>query len=71
MGHYSSIDEVSCDVKQLWERKMILMVLFVLGVITTIMLTIFVGTEIKRRPHIIVILADELGTILIHKRNSN
>ena len=71
MGNNSSIDEVSCDVKQLWERKMILMVLFVLGVIITIMLTAFVGTEVKRRPHIIVILADELGTILIHKCNSN
>ena len=54
----------------------IVSLLFVLGVMATIVLsmivlTVFVGTEVKRRPHIIVILADELGTILIHKRNSN
>ena len=41
---------------------------FVLGVITTIvlsviLLTIFVGKEVSRRPHIILILADDLGKV--------
>ena len=47
---------------------LIVSLLFVLGVLATIVLsvivlTIFVGTDIERRPHIILILADELGTI--------
>ena len=50
--------------------------LFVLGVmaaivLSVIVLTIFLGTEAKRRPHIILILADDLGTSLIHKCNAN
>ena len=49
---------------------------FVLGVITAIVLsvivlTMFVGTKAKRRPHIILILADDLGTSLINKCNAN
>ena len=48
----------------------------VLGVITTIVLsvivlTIFVGKEVSRRPHIILILADDLGTRAIHKCHGN
>ena len=47
-----------------------------LGVITAIVLsvivlTIFVGKEASRRPHIILILADDLGTSLINKCNAN
>ena len=50
--------------------------LFVLGVMATIVLsvivlTIFMGTEVERRQHIILILADDLGTSLIHKCNVN
>ena len=46
--------------------------LFVLGVVATIVLsvivlTVFVDTEVKRRPHIILILADELGTSHIQR----
>ena len=47
---------------------------FVLGVITAIVLsvivlTIFVGKEVSRRPHIILILADDLGKTPINKCN--
>ena len=54
----------------------IVSLLFVLGVMATIVLsvivlTVFVDTEVKRRPHIILILADEWGTSLIHKGNAN
>ena len=50
--------------------------LFVLGVMATIVLSvivliIFAGTDIERRPHIILILADELGARLITKFNGN
>ena len=50
--------------------------LFVLGVMATIVLsvivlTVFVDTEVKRRPHIILILADDLGTRAIHKCHGN
>ena len=54
----------------------IVSLLLVLGVMATmvlsvIVLTIFVGTEVKRRPHIILILADDLGTSLIDKCSTN
>ena len=44
----------------------IVSLLFVVGVmalwlLSVIVLTVFVDTEVKRRPHIILILADELG----------
>ena len=50
----------------------IVSLLFLLGVVATIVLsvivlTVFVDTEVKRRPHIILILADELGTSHIQR----
>ena len=50
----------------------ILSLLFVLGVMATIVLsvivlTIFIDTDVKRPPHIILILADDIGTNPIEK----
>ena len=55
---------------------LVVSLLFVLGVTATIVLSvivliIFAGTDVERRPHIILILADEFGARLITKFNGN
>ena len=80
-GNHSSTEEGSSDVQVLgrgvkfpahcFKVIVIVLILIVLGGIKTIVLTTFVGREVKRRPHIILILADDLGKSPIHKCKGN